>query len=80
VARASPHFSIIGISTDDDLARAKEWLKASNATINQFIDTRLQMENMLDATRIPRSWRAVASLVRCNELEKGSRGKFQPQQ
>lgn len=47
------HFSIIGISTDDDLARAKEWLKASNATINQFIDTRLQMENMLGATRIP---------------------------
>lgn len=47
------HFSIIGISTDDDPARALEWLKASNATINQFIDTRLQMENMLGATRIP---------------------------
>jgi len=47
------HFSIIGISTDDDPARAKEWLKASNATINQFIDTRLQVENMLGATRIP---------------------------
>ena len=47
------HFSIIGISTDDDAARAKEWLEASNATINQFIDTRLQMENMLGASRIP---------------------------
>lgn len=47
------HFSIIGISTDDDPARAMEWLAASNATINQFIDTRLQMENMLGATRIP---------------------------
>lgn len=47
------HFSIIGISTDDDAAQAKEWLKASNATINQFIDTRLQMENMLGASRIP---------------------------
>ena len=47
------HFSIIGISTDDDPARAQEWLGASNATINQFIDTRLQMENMLGATRIP---------------------------
>jgi thiol-disulfide isomerase/thioredoxin len=46
-------FSIIGISTDDDPARAKEWLQASNATINQFIDTRLQMENMLGASRIP---------------------------
>jgi thiol-disulfide isomerase/thioredoxin len=47
------HLSIIGISTDDDAAQAKEWLKASNATINQFIDTRLQMENMLGASRIP---------------------------
>ena len=47
------HFSIIGISTDDDAAQAKEWLAASNATINQFIDTRLQMENMLGASRIP---------------------------
>ena len=47
------HFSIIGISTDDDPDRAKEWLKASNSTINQFIDARLQMENMLGATRIP---------------------------
>jgi thiol-disulfide isomerase/thioredoxin len=47
------HLSIIGISTDDDPARAKEWLQASNATINQFIDTRLQMENMLGASRIP---------------------------
>jgi thiol-disulfide isomerase/thioredoxin len=47
------HFSIIGISTDDDPARAREWLQASNATINQFIDTRLQMESMLGATRIP---------------------------
>ena len=47
------HFSIIGISTDDDAAQAKEWLTVSNATINQFIDTRLQMENMLGASRIP---------------------------
>jgi thiol-disulfide isomerase/thioredoxin len=47
------HFSIIGISTDDDPDRAKEWLKASNSTINQFIDARLQIENMLGATRIP---------------------------
>ena len=47
------HLSIIGISTDDDAAQAKDWLKTSNATINQFIDTRLQMENMLGASRIP---------------------------
>jgi thiol-disulfide isomerase/thioredoxin len=47
------HLSIIGISTDDDAAQAQEWLKASNATINQFIDTRQQVENMLGASRIP---------------------------
>ena len=47
------HFNIIGISTDDDPARAKTWLKESNATISQFIDTRLQMENMLGASRLP---------------------------
>jgi thiol-disulfide isomerase/thioredoxin len=47
------HFNIIGISTDDDPAQARAWLKDSNATINQFIDTRLQIENMLGASRIP---------------------------
>jgi thiol-disulfide isomerase/thioredoxin len=46
-------FSIIGISTDDDPAQASAWLEHSHATINQFIDTRLQMENMLGASRIP---------------------------
>ena len=46
-------FVIIGISTDDDADRAKHLLSASHATISQFIDTRLQMENMLGATRLP---------------------------
>jgi hypothetical protein len=46
-------FRIIGISTDDDPVQALAWLKASNATINQYIDTRLQMEDMLGASRIP---------------------------
>jgi thiol-disulfide isomerase/thioredoxin len=46
-------FRIIGISTDDDPQQARAWLKASNATINQFIDSHLQMENMLGASRIP---------------------------
>jgi thiol-disulfide isomerase/thioredoxin len=46
-------FGIIGISTDDDVAQASAWLKDSHATINQFIDTGLQMENMLGASRIP---------------------------
>jgi hypothetical protein len=50
---SAPRFSIIGISTDDDPAQARQWLEASNATINQFIDTGRQMENMLGASRIP---------------------------
>ena len=46
-------FNIIGISTDDYPDRAKSWLVNSNATISQFIDSRLQMENMLGASRLP---------------------------
>jgi thiol-disulfide isomerase/thioredoxin len=47
------HFNVIGISTDDDPAQAGAWLKESKATISQFVDTRLQMENMLGASRLP---------------------------
>lgn len=47
------YFNIIGISTDDYPERAKAWLDDSNATINQFIDRNLQMENMLGASRLP---------------------------
>jgi thiol-disulfide isomerase/thioredoxin len=47
------HFGVIGISTDDYPDRALAWLKTSNATINQFIDTRLQLETMLGASRLP---------------------------
>jgi thiol-disulfide isomerase/thioredoxin len=46
-------FNIIGISTDDYPEKARAWLKNSNATINQYIDNRLQLENMLGASRIP---------------------------
>jgi thiol-disulfide isomerase/thioredoxin len=45
--------TIIGISTDDFPDQAKAWLTHSNATINQFIDQRLQMEHMLGASRLP---------------------------
>jgi thiol-disulfide isomerase/thioredoxin len=47
------YFSIIGISTDDDAGQAKVLLKNANATISHFIDTGLQMENMLGASRLP---------------------------
>jgi thiol-disulfide isomerase/thioredoxin len=46
-------FAIIGISTDDDADRARTLLRKSNATISHFIDRKLQMENMLDASRLP---------------------------
>lgn len=46
-------FNIIGISTDDYPERALGWLKDSHATISQFIDARLQMENMLGASHLP---------------------------
>ena len=48
-----PHFRIIGISTDDLAAKARRYLLMANATISQFIDTRLTMENMLGASTIP---------------------------
>ena len=47
------HFTIIGISTDDYRDKALEYLGSSNATISHFIDSRLQMENMLGAERLP---------------------------
>jgi thiol-disulfide isomerase/thioredoxin len=47
------YFAIIGISTDDYVDKAQGLLKYANATISQFIDTDLQMENMLGATRLP---------------------------
>jgi thiol-disulfide isomerase/thioredoxin len=45
--------NIIGISTDDYPERALAWLQNSHATISQFIDEQLQMENMLGASRLP---------------------------
>ncbi len=49
----SGRFNVIGISTDDDAEQARRLLGTSNATISQFIDTKLQMETMLGATRLP---------------------------
>jgi hypothetical protein len=47
------HFTIIGISTDDYSDKAIDYLKSSNATISHYIDSRLRMETMLGAKRIP---------------------------
>ncbi|MFI4891472.1 MAG: TlpA family protein disulfide reductase [Steroidobacterales bacterium] len=46
-------FAIIGISTDDYPQKAMSLLVTTHATISQFIDTALQMENMLGASRLP---------------------------
>jgi thiol-disulfide isomerase/thioredoxin len=46
-------FSIIGISTDDFRDQATAFLEHANATITHFIDSNLQMENMLGASRLP---------------------------
>jgi thiol-disulfide isomerase/thioredoxin len=46
-------FVIIGVSTDDSADQARSLLTTTNATISQFIDTNLQMEHMLGASRLP---------------------------
>jgi thiol-disulfide isomerase/thioredoxin len=46
-------FAVIGISTDDYPDAANAFLKKTNATFNHFIDSRLTLENMLGADRIP---------------------------
>ncbi|MFO1270733.1 MAG: TlpA disulfide reductase family protein [Rubrivivax sp.] len=46
-------FAVIGISTDDYRDKALGWLRASNATLNHFIDQRLELETLLGARHIP---------------------------
>ena len=52
-AESAARFTIIGISTDDYPQAAQAWLKASNATLSHFIDSRLELENLLGAKQIP---------------------------
>jgi len=47
------HFNVIGISTDDYPDRAKAFLDKSQATLNHYIDRKLELENMLGADRLP---------------------------
>jgi len=46
-------FAVIGISVDDYPEQARTWLKMTNATISQFIDSKLLVEHMLGASRLP---------------------------
>lgn len=46
-------FNVIGISTDDDAIAAANFIKESKLTFNNYIDSNLQLENMLGANTIP---------------------------
>jgi len=46
-------FTVIGISTDDDPEAAKRVLRKTQATLNHYIDVRLNLEHMLGADRLP---------------------------
>jgi thiol-disulfide isomerase/thioredoxin len=46
-------FTVIGISTDDSEAAAKNYLLHANATLNHYRDRALELENMLGADHLP---------------------------
>ena len=46
-------FNVIGISTDDYPDAAKGLLRKTQATLNHYIDYKLELENMLGADRLP---------------------------
>ena len=46
-------FNVIGISTDDYPDAANGFLRKSKATLNHYIDRKLELENMLGADRLP---------------------------
>ena len=46
-------FAVIGISTDDYPDRAKAYLQQAGTTFSHYIDSKLMLENMLGANRIP---------------------------
>ena len=46
-------FNVIGISTDDYVHLARLFLLRSNTTFSHFIDSKLFLENMLGAERLP---------------------------
>lgn len=46
-------FTVIGISTDDYPEKAKAFLQQAGTSFSHYIDSRLVLENMLGANRIP---------------------------
>lgn len=51
--RYRKQFTVIGISTDDYPDRAQAFLKQANTSFSHYIDSKLFLENMLGANRIP---------------------------
>lgn len=51
--RHGKQFNVIGVSTDDYQDRAELFLKKTSTTFPNFIDTRLMLEHMLGADRLP---------------------------
>jgi len=47
------NFTVIGISTDDYPDAARGFLQKAGTTFSHFIDSRLLLENMLGADRLP---------------------------
>ena len=46
-------FNIIGISTDDDASAAAAFIKQSQITFENYLDSKVFLENMLGASTIP---------------------------
>ena len=46
-------YSMIGISTDDYFEQAAGWLQQTHSTLSHFIDHKLELENMLGASKLP---------------------------
>jgi thiol-disulfide isomerase/thioredoxin len=52
-SKAGKQLTMIGISTDDYPEAAKAFLKRNRTSFSHFIDSRLLLENMLGAERLP---------------------------
>jgi thiol-disulfide isomerase/thioredoxin len=52
-SEAGQKFTVIGISTDDYADAAKARLIKNSATLNHYIDYKLELENMLGADHLP---------------------------
>ena len=51
--KGSEQFTVIGISTDDYPERAKGFLAKAQTTFSHYIDSKLVLENLLGADRLP---------------------------